>query len=344
MLSLVYSVGALVLLANALCRAAPAVGRLEGKLPDANVETNTIDIDISESELNEIEYEYLTATARLYAKGKLLTFDIPAHVSEINEIKDRPLNTTAIQRTVDIQIDEGELGEVDERGRAKHSLSSWEWNHLKRTSTIFTNEKKYQYTTKSWAKDEYSVKPGDSDECLVLIAGTNSIQDWISNVNIPFRTLKADGKDILTGHGGFVIAAVAVAQDLLQQVQTNCGSRDVLTFAGHSRGGAIAQILATLYYKRNIFKSVKLVSWGSPRALSEASADKFHNVFDQVRVVNDYDPVTTQPARLFGYKHMGMVVCLDCIQTNQDATGGYSFNVANHYMKTYNVKIQSISV
>eukprot|EP01134_Creolimax_fragrantissima_P008259 CFRG8259T1 len=246
-----------------------------------------------------------------------------------------------------ITIHEGELNEINARARAKHSLSTWEWNHMKQLATLFKNEKgNFQYSARnSGATDEYSVIPGDADECLILIAGTDSFGEWISNVDFPLETLSSGGDNILRGHQGFVKAAKAIdSEGLTEKINAHCGSRSAVTFAGHSRGGGIAQILASVYHHRNSFNTVRLVSWGSPRALSDSSANNFHNTFYQVRVVNDNDPVTTQPTRNFGYRHMGTVVCINCKNTNQDASGGFSLNAKAHSMDTYEKKIRSITV
>eukprot|EP01134_Creolimax_fragrantissima_P008260 CFRG8260T1 len=246
---------------------------------------------------------------------------------------------------VSVDIEEGELSEIDARASATHSLTSEEWSHLKRVTSTFESEK-FDYSASNFgATDEYSVIPGDDDECLVMVGASDSFWEWISNVNIPFETLTSGGKDILRAHQGFVIAAEAIDNGgLTEKIHANCASRSVVTFAGHSRGGGIAQILAILFHERNIFSSVRLVTWGSPRALSDDSANKFHNAFEQVRVVNDNDVVTTQPSQIFGYRHMGTVVCINCSKTGQDADGGFSFNINNHYMDTYDKKIQSITV
>eukprot|EP01134_Creolimax_fragrantissima_P002685 CFRG2685T1 len=229
----------------------------------------------------------------------------------------------------------------------EHSLTSSEWEHLKRVTQAFYDEGgDYQYVASNFGTtDEYSVKPGDSDECLVMIAATDSITEWISNANFPYSTLSSGGQDILKAHSGFVIAAKAMDEDgLLEKIQNNCGSRDVVTFSGHSRGGGIAQVLASWYYQQGTFNTIKLVSWGSPRGLTDSSADNFHTDYYQVRVINDNDPIPSLPTEAMGYKHFGSVVCLDCTDTSQDAEGGFSLNIFNHAMGTYNTKIQSISV
>eukprot|EP01134_Creolimax_fragrantissima_P002200 CFRG2200T1 len=229
---------------------------------------------------------------------------------------------------------------------AKHSLTSTEWSHLQRVTEAYDELGDYQYVAaNSGATDEYSVVPGDSDECIVMIAATDSLSEWVSNVNFPSSTLSSDGEDILEAHTGFVIAAEAIDTDgLVDKIQNNCGSRDVLTFAGHSRGGGIAMLLASWYHQQGSFNTIKMISWGSPRSLTDKYADQYHGDYYQVRVINDNDAVPSLPMALMGYKHFGSVVCLDCTSTSQDAEGGFSLNVFNHDMSAYNGKIQAISV
>eukprot|EP01134_Creolimax_fragrantissima_P002181 CFRG2181T1 len=268
----------------------------------------------------------------------------------VSEVPTPVATSTADRAPVTVFVGEGELEDIEEldtvdaRARAKHSLTTWEWNHLKRVSNTYKHEN-YRYVASNFgATDEYSVIPGDSDECLVLIAATDSVSEWISNVNFPFSTLSYGNHEVLTAHSGFVNAAVAMHNDgLLDKIQNNCGSRDVVTFAGHSRGGGIAQVLSSWYNEVGLFNTVRMLSWGSPRSFTDSSADRYHKSFYQVRVVNDNDIITRNPTRHLGYKHFGTVVCLDCKSTSQDSQADFSLNLLNHLMFEYNWKIQSIS-
>eukprot|EP01134_Creolimax_fragrantissima_P002180 CFRG2180T1 len=245
---------------------------------------------------------------------------------------------------VTVIVAEGELENIDARGRAKHSLTSLELSHLKRVTKTYNSIGNYKYKASNFGStDEYSVTPGDAGECLVMIAATDSLGEWASNVNLDFDTLESGGKAIIKAHDGFIIAAKAMHKDgLVQKIEKHCGSPDVVSFVGHSRGGGIAQILSAWYYHEGLYNTVRLLSWGSPRAMSDKYADLYHKAYYQIRVVNDNDIITRNPTRHFGYKHFGTVVCLDCKKTNQDSQADFSFNLLNHLMSNYNKKIQSI--
>eukprot|EP01134_Creolimax_fragrantissima_P000698 CFRG0698T1 len=247
---------------------------------------------------------------------------------------------------VTVTIGEGELYEIDARARAKHSLTSAEWDHLKEVADDVANEGRFEFeftADNPFVTDEFSVKLSDSGECRVNIHGTDGGFEWISNIATVYKTVSVNGQEILKAHAGFTIGALAVDRQLDGAILKNCGTPKVLTFLGYSRGGGIANVLAAMYYRRGDYE-VQLITWASPRALSKSWANYYQNKFYQIRVVNDNDVVTTMPPTWFGYKHFGTVVCLDCKKNGQDADGGFSFNVFNHLISQYNKKIQSINV
>eukprot|EP01134_Creolimax_fragrantissima_P005996 CFRG5996T1 len=270
---------------------------------------------------------------------------ISGYAASVTVDQDQPgIQSNSVINGVHVHIGEGTEDEIYGRTTAQHSLSSEQWSHLQRvTSTFYETE--FEYTsTKNGFDDHYSVQPGDDDECLVLIAATQTASQWITNLIIPLSTLKDDGTEVLRAHYGFVIAAEGIEKKLMSRINSNCGSRSVVTFAGHSRGAGIAPILASMYYKRNVFETIKLVTWGAPRTLSDTSADEFHKKYYQIRVVNKDDVVTTVPSKGIGFKHFGVVVCLDCTKTGQDSEADFSLDISIHLMKNYNKKIQAITV
>eukprot|EP01134_Creolimax_fragrantissima_P007455 CFRG7455T1 len=241
------------------------------------------------------------------------------------------------------------VGEASSRSArsATHSLTSSEVEHLQRVTQAFVDEGPifYQYTASNFGTtDEYSVRKGDDNECIVMLAPTDSIAEWISNFNFPVTPVTLNGEVLFTAHNGFVISAEAIDRDgLVDKIESNCGPVDVVTFAGHSRGGGTAQVLSAWYHERNLYKTIKMVTWGSPRSFSSHSANDYHGAYHQVRCVNEKDEITRVPDSILGYKHFGTVVCLDCDDTSQDAEGSFSLNLLHHLMLSYNSKIQSIS-
>eukprot|EP01134_Creolimax_fragrantissima_P007985 CFRG7985T1 len=230
--------------------------------------------------------------------------------------------------------------------RTQHSLTPSELEHLIEVTDDVANEGRFEFEfvgENPLVTDEFSVKLSDSGECRVNIHSTDGGFEWISNINTVTKSVEMNGEEILKAHAGFTIGALAVDEQLDGAILKNCGTPEVLTFLGHSRGGGIAAILAAMYYRRGGYE-IKLTTWGSPRAMTTTWADYYQEKFYQIRVVNDNDVVTTVPPNWFGFKHYGDVVCLDCDDTSQDAEGGFSVNVLNHLMYNYNSKIKSIEL
>eukprot|EP01134_Creolimax_fragrantissima_P000700 CFRG0700T1 len=238
----------------------------------------------------------------------------------------------------------GELNEISTRERRTHSLNAIELAYLEEVTDDVASEEVFEFESEGEAPsaiDEFSVKLSESGECRINIHSTDGALEWVSNINAVSKSMNVSDEEILEAHAGFIIAALAVEEHLDSAILTNCGTPDILTFLGHSRGGAIANILAAMYYRRGGYE-IKLVTWGSPRTFTTAWADYYQGKFYQVRVVNGKDVVTTVPPSWFGYKHYGTVVCLDCNDTSQDAEGEFSVNILNHLMYNYKSRVSSI--
>jgi hypothetical protein len=81
-------------------------------------------------------------------------------------------------------------------------------------------------------------------------------------------------------------------------------------FAGYSRGGGLAQVAAYAMWKEGLVaqNKMKLVTFGSPRALNDNESDQIHGMFLQYRLVYGNDPVATMPPTWIGFEHFGIPV------------------------------------
>ncbi|KNC76769.1 hypothetical protein SARC_10750 [Sphaeroforma arctica JP610] len=181
-----------------------------------------------------------------------------------------------------------------------------------------------------FGSDAFKVQIHDA-ECYVVVQATDSLSDWISNVQFFKSNYYYDGHYVGTAHSGFVDAYnTFAATGMHEMVNRLCSNVNHINFVGHSRGAAIATLLATSYHVHSRF-TVDLFTFGAPRILEDASSDLFHRAFTQVRVMNNDDPVTATMG-LYG-KHFGLVVCLNCRETERDSSE--NGNPLNHKMTNY---------
>jgi hypothetical protein len=105
---------------------------------------------------------------------------------------------------------------------------------------------------------------------LVVVAfrGSHTVREWLNNANVyPKRT--AFGRI----HAGFCRTVEEVAPSLLPLVERKRGPRRVIYVTGHSRGGALAALFATLLLANNL--PAGFVIFGSPRYCDAEFANHF---------------------------------------------------------------------
>ncbi|MCB9877265.1 MAG: lipase family protein [Planctomycetes bacterium] len=128
-------------------------------------------------------------------------------------------------------------------------------------------------------------------DCAALVCrGTASLRDWLVNVRAVRRSWRGPGRV----HYGFRRALLRVWDQLEGPLAT--APRE-LFFTGHSLGGALATLAATLHAPRATY------TFGAPmvgdRAFVDALPPGLH------RVVNGRDLVPTLPPTRGGYVHGG---------------------------------------
>lgn len=139
----------------------------------------------------------------------------------------------------------------------------------------------------------------DLSRTFVVVLGTEfSFKEWFKNFKVKKRNVQYLGRV----HSGFY----ENVRELWGRLHTFEAFEDPnICFVGHSRGAAIASILAVSYaliYKR----PPKLVTFGSPRVGDRAWKQAFDDSgVECVRVVNRWDPVPYVPT--IGFVHVGKV-------------------------------------
>lgn len=127
---------------------------------------------------------------------------------------------------------------------------------------------------------------GDYNE-IIVVDGSDTVIEWISN----FRC-RLNNKKI---HVGFYHAA----EKFFDQFKSMIEEDKQYFFVGHSRGGAIAQILSLMFAERGAFCNV--ITFGSPKVGGKEFRDRMsENIVLHLRFVMRGDPVPNQP---FWLKH-----------------------------------------
>ena len=133
------------------------------------------------------------------------------------------------------------------------------------------------------------------DECFAILVyrGTSKLQDWLANLNAP--AVRWWGKGMV--HKGFMEAFVKI----WEQVAPMLSDVSVpLFYAGHSLGGALATLTASLRAPHALY------TFGSPRVGNRVFAQSLQHV-NTHRLVNGLDVIPTLPipGGPLDYVHVG---------------------------------------
>ena len=132
---------------------------------------------------------------------------------------------------------------------------------------------------------------GTPPELAVLaFRGTETLRDWIKNINLPLVRFDGGGR----AHSGFLRGFNAVWPEIERALR---GIDCPLYFTGHSLGGALATIAAARHQPRALY------TFGSPQPGDVRFAAAVR--CPTYRIVHKSDPVTTVPGDAFGYGHVG---------------------------------------
>jgi len=120
----------------------------------------------------------------------------------------------------------------------------------------------------------------------VVFRGTDSFADWVDNIKyipVHFAGLRV--------HKGYRDNVMSV----MHTIESNVSGLDRVTFTGHSKGGAEADI-ASEYWLYKYSRMPECVTFGAPACFYGAHENS------TIRIVNEHDPVTRAGTRL-GFSH-----------------------------------------
>ena len=148
---------------------------------------------------------------------------------------------------------------------------------------------------------------------VVVIRGSYGTE-WLSNVKIEESDDSVSDED---DHLGFTLAAREIVEDLEARAEAeDDGLERSYLFCGHSRGGAVANLLASYADGSSeghdaiaSASDVRAYTFASPNCTSDADArdGRYGNIFN---VVNPSDIITKLPLSSWGYGRYGNDVLL----------------------------------
>jgi pimeloyl-ACP methyl ester carboxylesterase len=163
---------------------------------------------------------------------------------------------------------------------------------------------------------------GDDNTVYITFRGTSSLKDAMIDLNLSRYRIK----NKIKVHEGFYTQFKSVELELTKRLLKSDDATKIV-FAGHSLGGALAQIAAAYYGEIFDFSYVACHTFGSPRVGNSHFVEWFEkNVDENVRVVNKRDPIPMVPT-LHYWKHTmnrQFVLCPDgTIREPQDDVPWY---------------------
>ena len=145
----------------------------------------------------------------------------------------------------------------------------------------------------------------EKELCVVAVRGSYG-SEWLSNIKIE----SAEGDP---DHLGFTLAAEEIVADLEERAaQLDPGVDRTYLFCGHSRGGAVANLLASYADTVSALATaddVRAYTFATPNCTSSADAREaaYDNIFN---VLNPADLVPQLPLESWDYKRYGRDVWL----------------------------------
>ncbi len=145
----------------------------------------------------------------------------------------------------------------------------------------------------------------EKELCVVAVRGSYG-SEWLSNIKIE----SAEGDH---DHLGFTLAAGEIVADLEERAaELDPGVERTYLFCGHSRGGAVANLLASYADTVSALATaddVRAYTFAAPNCTSSADVREaaYDNIFN---VLNPADLVPQLPLESWGYKRYGRDVWL----------------------------------
>ena len=173
---------------------------------------------------------------------------------------------------------------------------------------------------------EVTYQGATRDIIFVSVRGTNgTIEEWSSNFDVGADTddywdrsnAQWCNKD---NHKGFDVAANRLKESIDQYLTKLDGSvQKVFFITGHSRGAAVANILAALYV--NDGYPVAAYTMATPNTTTSASAGSYQTIFN---LVNSDDIVPYLPLSQWGFTKYGKSYSVSIRDSYEDKWGKYN--------------------
>jgi hypothetical protein len=179
------------------------------------------------------------------------------------------------------------------------------------------------------AKNETAVVRINDFSIDIGVAGSNDFKDWFDNFRIIGTTRSGYGRV----PRGFYTNLDRLAPKIMELIKDH---RDkTVTISGHSRGGAIAFLLA-IFLHRQGFRITDIVTFGCPNVGKSNFIREVKRIKANIRMYkNGSDLITTLPPFIFGYKKPSRQ-----IQIGKKRWWGTS--IEDHYRESYSRVIQKI--
>ena len=179
---------------------------------------------------------------------------------------------------------------------------------------------------------------------VVVIRGSYG-SEWLSNIKIEESDDTIGASD---DHLGFTLAAREIVEDLERRADADdSGTERSYLFCGHSRGGAVANLLASYadgasdeYDAIASASDVRAYTFATPNCTSsdDARDDAYSNIFN---IINPSDLIPQLPLSSWGYSRYGRDVVLPV-----DDSDTYEMNVnemRDAYEKTMGTEYHDVS-
>lgn len=160
--------------------------------------------------------------------------------------------------------------------------------------------------------------------CIVL-RGTEGAGEWLSNIDT--------GVSSDADHEGFRRTADALLAEISKRITTKA-ENNIIWITGHSRGGAVANLLGATITESQIFASrdnIYVYTFGSPNTTTKAGV--YDNIYN---IINPDDIITVLPPERWGFHRFG-----DSIELSRDAAV-YSKMKRNFYELTEGTEYTSL--
>ena len=148
---------------------------------------------------------------------------------------------------------------------------------------------------------------------VVVVRGSYG-SEWLSNVKIEENDDTVDASD---DHLGFTLAAREIVEDLERRTdESDDGLERSYLFCGHSRGGSVANLLASYadgaggeYDAIASASDVRAYTFATPNCTSsdDARDDAYSNIFN---IINPSDMIPKLPLSAWGYSRYGKDIVL----------------------------------